>query len=97
MSTQYGLYTTTYSANTTVNNAAAVRVSRAGFVRLFASGSFGSGTLTLNIAAGGTSNYYASNETLTAAGVRYFPVKAGDLVKVSLAGATNPTIVFTLD
>lgn len=92
----YGLYTQTYSANTTVGNATEVKMSRDGFVELFASGTFGSGTLTLNIAPGGTATYYNTGQTLTTDGARFFPVKAGDAVKVSLAGATNPSISYTL-
>lgn len=88
----YASLSLNYTDNVTVGNATAIDVGGTpDFYQVLASGTFGSGTLTLNLSPDGGTTYYAA-ATLTAAGVMTVNVKSGDKVKVSLAGATSPDI-----
>lgn len=62
-------------------------------------GTFGSGSVVVEISVDGGSNYISTGSagTLTAAGwVRVFP-PTGSLVRLTLSGATAPTIAWTIN
>ncbi len=80
--------------NFTADGDSSVYISDGSKATLFATGTFGSGTVKVNIALDGT-NYISKSTSwqLTAAGlVEDISLPRGASVKLSLTGATNPDI-----
>lgn len=65
------------------------------FTEIYAKGTFGSGTVTLNVSPAGGTEYY-SGGTLTSAGSVKINTKAGDKIKVTLSGSTSPDIDYVV-
>lgn len=88
--------TTTISANGSVDVGVAIGTE----FTVAASGTFGSGTITVNYRAGSSWVTYASGETgtATAAFERVFE-NVGDIdtVRITLASATNPSIALVVN
>lgn len=66
--------------------------------RVAAYGTFGGGTLTLEVGVNGTDTWVAQGGvSMTAAGVAEITVFEQDHVRVKLVGATTPDLTVTID
>jgi hypothetical protein len=70
-----------------------VRLDSSTIVQFEADGTFGSGTLTPELQTGASTWVAIGTETLTADGLINAEVPRGSTVRLTLAGATDPSIV----
>lgn len=62
------------------------------YITLIASGTFGGGTITVQVSPDNGTTWISTSATLTAAGVTNFIGGEGLLFRLALTGATNPSI-----
>lgn len=88
----FGLYDANYTADVAAGSATGVTVGGTeDFYQMFASGTWGSGTLALVLYPDGSATGYTVG-SLTANGVVTANVKKGDVLKAVLSGSTSPDL-----